>query len=261
MTGKEYIESGLLESFVLGYASEQETAEIERLMQTDDAIAQEVASIRESIESYALAHARTPPEGLKEKIWSRILGETQGNVRSLGSSRSVPTWAWAASIALLTSVIANVVLYKNWQKTETLLALSESQNRQTAGELDILKASYVAVNQEIRLVDSPEFKKIKVLGTPQLPDLKAVVYWNKNNQEVYLSGLSQLPTLENGKQYQLWAIVDGKPVDAGLIDAKDSLQKFKSFANAQAFAISLEKQGGSTTAKGPQGPVVALGSV
>jgi anti-sigma-K factor RskA len=51
-----------------------------------------------------------------------------------------------------------------------------------------------------------------------------------------------------GKQYQLWAIVDGKPVDAGMIATKKGIyhiQKMKSFGSVQAFAITLEKAGGS----------------
>jgi hypothetical protein len=63
---------------------------------------------------------------------------------------------------------------------------------------------------------------------------------------VYLSSV-KLPVAPEGKQYQLWAIVDGKPVDAGLLDNPETFEKMKSLGNAQAFAISLEAKGGSTT--------------
>ncbi len=46
---------------------------------------------------------------------------------------------------------------------------------------------------------------------------------------------------------QLWAIVEGKPVDAGMIDACSGLCKMKNISNASAFAITLEKRGGSPT--------------
>ncbi len=51
------------------------------------------------------------------------------------------------------------------------------------------------------------------------------------------------------KQYQLWAIVDGHPVDAGIFDMDKDLSfvKLKTIPKAEAFAITLEKKGGSIT--------------
>ena len=46
----------------------------------------------------------------------------------------------------------------------------------------------------------------------------------------------------------MWTIVDGKPVDMGMIDAEFSnrlLPMKASSPNAVAFAITLEKEGGS----------------
>jgi anti-sigma-K factor RskA len=52
-----------------------------------------------------------------------------------------------------------------------------------------------------------------------------------------------------GKQYQLWAIVDGKPVDAGMIDLNQPIvfQQMKTINSAQAFAVTIENVGGSAT--------------
>ena len=69
---------------------------------------------------------------------------------------------------------------------------------------------------------------------------------NKKSKEVFIE-LHKLPKPETGKQYQLWAIVDGKPVDAGMItmtEGDTSLHRMKDFESAQAFAITLEKEGG-----------------
>ena len=56
-----------------------------------------------------------------------------------------------------------------------------------------------------------------------------------------------LPSPVSGKQYQLWAIADGKPVDLGVLDktSKMTTPKAISLAKIQAFAITLEKDGGS----------------
>ena len=58
-----------------------------------------------------------------------------------------------------------------------------------------------------------------------------------------------LPAPPAGKQYQLWALDKGKPVDAGVLAAVtaagDSLQQMKDIASAQAFAMTIEPRGGS----------------
>ncbi|HPZ88874.1 MAG TPA: anti-sigma factor, partial [Flavihumibacter sp.] len=48
-----------------------------------------------------------------------------------------------------------------------------------------------------------------------------------------------------GKQYQLWAIVNGKPQNAGLLQNCNEFCYLSTNSNAQAFAITLEKTGGS----------------
>ena len=64
-----------------------------------------------------------------------------------------------------------------------------------------------------------------------------------------LDGLPQPP---KGMQYQLWVMQDGKPVDMGVLPNSiantPAMQKVNmSVTSGQAFAISLEKEGGSPT--------------
>ncbi|MEJ7913954.1 MAG: anti-sigma factor, partial [Chitinophagaceae bacterium] len=74
----------------------------------------------------------------------------------------------------------------------------------------------------------------------------ATVYWDRRTNEVYLL-VNKLPEPSSDKQYQLWALVDGKPVDAGVFDARTAtaLVKMKNITNAQGFAVTLENKGGS----------------
>jgi anti-sigma-K factor RskA len=86
-------------------------------------------------------------------------------------------------------------------------------------------------------------------GTPKSPEALAKLFWMKNTGQVYIDP-SNLPAVPAGKQYQLWAIVDGKPEDAGMITTEKGIyhiQKMKSFGKVDAFAITLEKTGGSPT--------------
>lgn len=86
---------------------------------------------------------------------------------------------------------------------------------------------------------------ITLKGVEKHPEAKATVFWNQNTKEVYLNADS-LPKAPKGMQYQLWAIADGKPVNAGMYnEEKDSKIALSKIAKAQAFAITLEKENGS----------------
>jgi anti-sigma-K factor RskA len=59
-----------------------------------------------------------------------------------------------------------------------------------------------------------------------------------------------MPKNDEAHQYQLWALVDGKPVDLGVFDSTDKtigLKDMKSIGNAQTFAVTLEPRGGSVS--------------
>jgi anti-sigma-K factor RskA len=73
---------------------------------------------------------------------------------------------------------------------------------------------------------------------------------------------TNLEILDSSLDYQLWAIVDGKPVDAGILKTTDVYalpQKMISFSSAQAFAITIENKGGSEVPTLDK--MVALGGV
>ena len=46
-------------------------------------------------------------------------------------------------------------------------------------------------------------------------------------------------------QYQLWAMIDGKPVSLGMINMQE-MQIMKSTPRAEAFGVTLEKEGGAS---------------
>jgi mannose-6-phosphate isomerase-like protein (cupin superfamily) len=68
----EYIESGILESYVLGVASTEESAEVEDMCALHDEIQTEINRISETIEKYAQLHAIEPTVVVKPFLLARI---------------------------------------------------------------------------------------------------------------------------------------------------------------------------------------------
>jgi anti-sigma-K factor RskA len=276
MNIQEYIESGIIENYVLGATTAGESAEVELMALKYPDIQTEIEASRTSLENYAIQYEKEPPAFLKEKIMAGLFPIDNEQVKSNDSQAILdkekhreiialnsPTpqrsiFRMAASWALLAlSVAGNIWFFRNWKNSEEKLVALESQNQILAKEGQTLKASY---NEEVAILQNLDFKVIRLVGQKDSPTSTAIVYFDKKQQAVYLSSLN-LPQAPTGKQYQLWAFVDGKPVDAGLIDQNGNILKMKQFAEAEMFAISLENTGGSTTEAGPRGTVYVVGAV
>lgn len=109
-----------------------------------------------------------------------------------------------------------------------------------------LQQNTLTLQQNLGLYQDTNYQKINLTHVPGKPEALVQLFWNKSTHRVYAADIS-LPDAPAGKQYQLWAIVDGKPVSAGLMNPKKTLQQMIDFAKADAFAITLEKAGGSPT--------------
>jgi anti-sigma-K factor RskA len=254
---KEYISSGIIESYVLGLAGVEEAAEFERMCAAHQEVRIARDQFEQLLERQALSQPMEPPGSLKSKIFAEIeVEKDRGPKYSKHKASQKPPikagwvrYVAAASIVLLAgSTLLNfyfLAQYKKYiAKYDELLGF---QN-QTALQNQNLQSKLQNYEQAFDLMKSPAMAVIKMPSVAKSPNPAslATVYWDTLSRDVYLL-VNQLPTPALDKQYQLWAIVDGKAVDAGVFEIKEgmSLVKMKNIPQAQAFAITLEKHGGS----------------
>ena len=276
MEAKEIISSGLLELYATGLASADEVTLVEKYVADYPEVAEELTGIINSLETYANSFAIEPDASVKDKIFSRIGKEAVSKSFNSGNNNSdlennlhqngelakvvdVPAyWKYAAAasiILLLGSVILNISLYnKSTYSAKTL--------QQTQQQLAVLQEESKSMEDDIQVVQNKYSRPVSLRGLPAAPNAAAKIFWIENTGELYIDP-SNLPEAPAGKQYQLWGIVDGKAVDAGMIKTiykrdKFSIQKMKSFGRAEAFAVTLENEVGN---KSPKGPMFVLGKM
>lgn len=257
---KAYIQSGIIESYVLGLASAEEAAELENLQLQFSEIQQAVSEFSALLEQQAFENAIVPPTDVKAKIMSAIKDEgVAAPVISLPPDAATNTDIYAKRFRLLKVLAAasvilfissaglNLYLYDRYaQKNKDYQTLLIERNTLQANN-QIYQTNLRQWQTTAEVMSDPAMAVIKMPGTPGKEQHLATVYWNTKNKEVYVMP-NKLPQPAKGKQFQLWALVDGKPVDAGVLtlDCK-GVCKMKSIPKAQAFAITLEKEGGSPT--------------
>jgi anti-sigma-K factor RskA len=266
-----YIASGILESYVLGITSSEETAEVESLAQQYPQVRAEIEAVRASLEAYIMQHEEMPPASLKKKIWHKLeqLDREESaayseNTRSLTAANNHSgyiTYLMAAAVAaFILSLGINFYLYNQLTDTRQRLADANTRNQSLTASLQVNQSDYSQAIAELEVLRNPDNRPIFLAGQEPAPGAAVMVYWNKDKQQVHLA-VHNLPATTPDKQYQLWAIVDGKPVDAGMLELKGNgpqLQKMKNIPKAEAFAITLEKKGGNPA---PEGKIYVLGKV
>lgn len=258
MNVDELIGSGLLEAYVLGQASPQEAMLVERMRLSDPAVAHELDAIEAALEAQAVQGAVAPAPQVKIAIMDRIAqgsAKPETPVRTLepagGPQRTTGfNWLAAASLAgLLLSTAMNYFQYEELHAVRGELARLENDRSVLAQELQVQRTAMERANEQLAVVLDPRAEVVRLNGMGAAAGASARIYWDKQALAVHFDPLA-LPAPPEGKQYQLWALVDGQPVDAGMIDLGNGatgLQRMKDIPAAQAFAVTIEKMGGSPT--------------
>jgi anti-sigma-K factor RskA len=282
---QEYISSGIVEAYVLGMADREERAEFERICAAHAEVRRARELFELSLEEQVLSNAVMPSKNVRSKIFAEIeiesekigkasdheSGEEHGLEagRATVTSAKVPSIGWqrylaaASVILLLISTALNFYLFNQYKTYSQRYGVLLNQQTELAKNNEVLQTRVNTYDSTLAMLRNSNMTVIKMPGTnvPSSPDSTSVatVYWDTKSKDVYLL-VNNLPQPPSDKQYQLWAIVDGQPIDAGVFDLQSSpgFVRMKNMPRAQVFAVTLEKRGGSVT---PQGPMYVLGKV
>lgn len=220
-----------------------------------------ITSYQKTMDEYGNLHAVQPPASLKPHILNAIRRERQSAVTSAKKIkpkentlfRALHTWkriAAAAILLLIASVVLNSIYISKYQKSEDRYTDLVRSHQLLVTRNQTIETRLEEVEKNMQVLLNPAMRHVVMKGVDKYPGMVATVYWDPQSRSAYLA-TTNLPVPPAGKAYQLWAIVDGKPVDMGMYNpAKEKgpiAMKNVISGQVQAFAITLEKQGGSPT--------------
>ena len=261
---EKYISSGILETYALGDLTQEERIEVENMISRYPEIRAELALIEETLESVAFHTAVAPRNNLKAQILQKAFpddtelpaGQREEDKKVISihkessEKKAAPQsfkYLLAAAVTFaVISTVAAAIFWSKWQDAENRISILALENTQIAQQFQQVNSRLEEVSQELAVYSGNNFNRIELEGLPSTPNANAIVFWNQKTGEVFLNP-ANLPATPADKQYQLWAIVDGQPVDMGLLtqERNGGLLKMKEVENAAAFAITLEPAGGS----------------
>lgn len=255
----ELLQASLLD----GLAPDEEkalAAELERRGPAGEKLRREVA---ETLGTVALdAPAVAPPEHLRE----RVLAATRGSAGGTAAPSVTPLrprgrgWApWAAGIAAALAFflgLSNLRLRDHAGR----LAAELDTTRERLAEAESRAVRLAELESELELLSGPGSSVHTLAGTGPTPGARARVFLDPATGRAILFAY-ELPILQPGDVYELWAIHDGTPRAAGTFRPREDgrarleITDRALLEGVDALAVTVEPEPGT---EAPTGPMVLI---
>lgn len=240
----EFLESGLLEEYLMGICDEATTKRVEYYIEQYPEVKSEYDDLQDRIEKASRKLAMESPSGLKEAIISCINDESQYKLKSdltkskRGNLVFIP---WAAAII---GLIATVALFVQKEQLRTANMEIYAQKNMLESQLSASTAELFVLREKLALSGHSKTERIVLTGNELSPEFNSTIFWNDvaGKAIVYINELGQL---DENHCYQIWADVDGEMRNAGTLPHKEGPVELKHLYNATSLNITIEPKGGS----------------
>jgi len=241
-----FLESGLLDKYLIGATNAIENTEVETYISTYPEVKEEYDLLQDHLELVAKSQAIIPAPNTLDSILSAIDNKP---VVHLHTTTKVPYWfSIAASIAALIFAGTSFLLFN---QNQSLL----NENNTIADEIFDLRDDINSNNDKLDDVmrqfmklNNPETEKYVLRGNERAKDLKTVAYINPVEKSSLIDVVA-LPELSEEQCYQMWAKLQDKMVNLGILDISDrKLKSVPYIEDALSLSITIEPKGGNKNA-------------
>lgn len=234
-----YISSGIIEMYVTGLCSAEEIAELELLRNEYPELNDAVLQFETAFEKNALHTASITGNQLDNRILDR-LQQLQTPVTPLQPKVKRLNWLKPlAAAAILLFIISSIFNYTFYKKNKEQQIALNSRGPQPASLPEV----------DYNILKDPTITPVAMYGVAPHNICRCTLFWDKKTGKVYMM-IHHLVPSTNEKKYQLWAVVNNKPVNVGIVNdgIRDRFIELQNVPlDATAFSVTLENAAGSAT--------------
>lgn len=243
-----FLNSGLLEKYLLGETSSEETKYVETYIARHPEVENAYTNLQFNLEVVSKTNAVEAPKN----ILNRVLEELDDKpVIKLNTFKKYKKWH---QFSIAASVIALIFAGQSFYLHDKNQKLSE-ENQVVVDEIFDLRSDIEMNNKKLddvmyqfRQLNDPETYKYIIQGNNRAKNLKTVAYINPKEKTSMIDVVS-LPQLPDEKCYQIWAELQGKMVSLGILSETDrQLRAIPYTEDALGLNITIEQKGGNTVA-------------
>jgi anti-sigma-K factor RskA len=187
----------------------------------------ELAELRRVVAGIGMAtEPVAPPAALKARTIAYATGRSaDARAPASAPARPVPVpmpkpsprlqimpWlvAAAAVVIAVASGLYALSLRSRISALEQIATAASAQAERLRKELISLRSNSEVLTQTVRIISAPDVRHVILKGQGTAPDATGRAVWSPANGLVF--NAEQLPSITPDRVYQLWVIVDGKPV-------------------------------------------------
>jgi hypothetical protein len=240
----QYISSGIIEMYVLGLCSPEESTELELLRTQHPQINEAVFTFEAELERTYLNDSLLPGAIIDKKILQSLqvlqtpvipmhVPEANTIIKKMNWFKPV---AAAAVTLFIVSSIFNYTLYKKTKEQQ--LAINKAKN--------IIPS---LPQKDYAILKTPGITPVAMYGVFPHNICRCTLFWDKKTGKAYMM-VHHLMPISKEKSYQLWAMVNDKPVNVGMVNEaiRDRFIELQNVPEGTtAFTVTLENASGSTS--------------
>lgn len=243
-----FLNSGLLEKYLMGETTASETEMVESLIANHAEVKKAYDALQDNLEVISKLNAKEAPKDALNNILDAL---DEKPVISITKSSKWKVWykySIAASIAAFLFASTSYLFYVQNQKLN-------HENQVVVDEIFDLRSDIENNNKilsdimtQFKQLNNPETQKYIINGNSRAKNLKTVAYINPKEKKSMIDVVS-LPQLPEDQCYQIWAEVEDKMVNLGILKETDrQLKEIPYTEDALALSITIEPKGGNLEA-------------
>ncbi|WP_178987556.1 anti-sigma factor [Winogradskyella schleiferi] len=238
-----FLKSNLLNKYLVGDTSLEETKEVEHFISKYPEVAQAYEKLQENLEIVTKAGAVDVPNHILNDILEALEDTNDTKVIQLVQKRKTSWFSIAASAAAVLFAATSFMLYqKNVElNNENNVVVEEIFDLRS--DIENNNSKLDELSKELLKLNNPDAKKYVFNGNERAKDLKTVAYINPVEKTSMIDVIT-LPQLPKEQQYQIWAELQDRMVNLGILDESDrKLKQIPYMEDALALSIKIGTKG------------------
>jgi len=252
-----FLKSDLLEKYLIGLTTTQENLEVESYINTYPEVKEAYNCLENKLQLVAFANAEEAPIHLLGSIIDGLGGKPVIALNK-NQKKSPFNFGIAASIAALIFAGSSLFFYVQNQNLQNENEIIVNELHDLRGDIDQNNLRLEALAEKFSKLNNPETEKYILNGNSRAKNLKTIAYINPIEKTSLIDVVS-LPTLPENQEYQIWAQLQNKQVNLGILSVKDrSLQQVPYTQDALGLSITIEQKGLNPATNTTDSPVAEI---
>jgi len=238
-----FLNSNLLNKYLVGDTSIEESKDVEHFISNYPEAAQAYEELQDNLEIVAKAGAVEAPNHILSNLLDTIEDTNDTKVIHLTQNRRTPWYSIAASAAAILFAVTSFILYqKNIQlNQENNIVVEEIFDLRS--DIESNNSKLDQLSRELLKLNNPDARKYVINGNERAKNLKTVAYINPVEKTSMIDVIT-LPQLPEEQQYQIWAELQDRMVNLGILDESDRrLKQIPYMEDALALSIKIGTKG------------------